>query len=474
MSGEVRPSSASDEKILAMRRLYQYGEGSFREKCQNFYRQGKFMEDYEDEAPLPGPYRHYFTTYHDLNTPQLRGYFTWRKYLREGEYLPVAASFAYVYLYELLCGIGTSSPEESLRKMQEFETGFLDAGYGDERMRTNLHHWEFESCVVHNMPEEMAEQFADREIRRRDRALGVLKKPAEYSDEEIVEALACLDGDKISQSPVIKDHRETGIRLFASLWRIASERSAQTGEDLFASCFGEQKDFPWHPFANAVYWEPYPKPEMVYELKDGSRTYRYLHGEWRVTRYDRLSFREDRFRGMLHEADAVFRRGLKAGRYLREKESGQWAKLFALLAVEQEKRAAEEAARPKITIDLSSLGQIRADADVTRDSLLTEEERREMDGAAQSGQNERAAGNPGTETGIAAGGEYRAILRKLLRGESVREDLKAQHRMASVVADAINEALFDEIGDNVVECDGDTITLVEDYRADLKQMTGME
>ena len=42
--------------------------------------------------------------------------------------------------------------------------------------------------------------------------------------------------------------------------------------------------------------------------------------------------------------------------------------------------------------------------------------------------------------------------------------------MPSVVADAINEALFDEIGDNVLTCEGDEITLVEDYREDLESI----
>ena len=39
--------------------------------------------------------------------------------------------------------------------------------------------------------------------------------------------------------------------------------------------------------------------------------------------------------------------------------------------------------------------------------------------------------------------------------------------MPSVVTDTINEALFDEIGDNVLECDGDEIALVEDYREEV-------
>ena len=38
------------------------------------------------------------------------------------------------------------------------------------------------------------------------------------------------------------------------------------------------------------------------------------------------------------------------------------------------------------------------------------------------------------------------------------------------VADAINEAYFDEIGDNIVECEGDLLALVEDYAEEVKQI----
>ena len=40
----------------------------------------------------------------------------------------------------------------------------------------------------------------------------------------------------------------------------------------------------------------------------------------------------------------------------------------------------------------------------------------------------------------------------------------------ALAADTINEVLFDEIGDNVLECTDDRITLVEDYREDLNRM----
>ena len=42
------------EQIRRMKNLYQYGSGSFRQICKNFYVQGKFMENYEDNVPWKG------------------------------------------------------------------------------------------------------------------------------------------------------------------------------------------------------------------------------------------------------------------------------------------------------------------------------------------------------------------------------------------------------------------------------------
>ena len=159
------------QRILDMMRLYEPGDGSLAQKCRNFYRQGRFMEDYEDDLPWLGTFDRYFPCYHDLNLRQLRGYFTWRTKLRQGQYRPTALSFAYIYLYELLCGIGTASAEDSLEKLLEFERCFLGAGYSDETMRRNLRRWVFEFAVLHDFPADRILQLADPDVLRRDNAL---------------------------------------------------------------------------------------------------------------------------------------------------------------------------------------------------------------------------------------------------------------------------------------------------------------
>ena len=65
---------------------------------------------------------------------------------------------------------------------------------------------------------------------------------------------------------------------------------------------------------------------------------------------------------------------------------------------------------------------------------------------------------------------YGQVLRMVLRGESPAQLLRSQMLPVSVAVDAINESYYDEFGDSILECDGEEIVLVEDYREDLEQM----
>ena len=59
-----------------------------------------------------------------------------------------------------------------------------------------------------------------------------------------------------------------------------------------------------------------------------------------------------------------------------------------------------------------------------------------------------------------------------MRGKPVKDWLAETHQMPTVAVDAVNEALYDEIGDSVLEWDGEEITLVEDYREDVLRLLG--
>jgi hypothetical protein len=62
------------------------------------------------------------------------------------------------------------------------------------------------------------------------------------------------------------------------------------------------------------------------------------------------------------------------------------------------------------------------------------------------------------------------IISLLLNDKSVDDIIAKNLSLPEVLADKINEVFFEEIGDNVVECDLGKITLIEDYRKDVERI----
>ena len=457
------PKEKIPERLREMKRLYEYGWGSEEARARNFFRQAVFMKDYEDDAPWDFSFVRYFPTYHDMDTRQLRGYFAWRAKVRSGEFRPIAGSAAYIYIYELLNGVGGDTPADCLKKLMEFDAGYLEPGLGDKRMRQNLRRWMLEFAVLHELPSETARQAADPAMIERDTALAVLRKPEIYPDEDVFSALCAFGGNKTADSPVITADPGRGRRLFADVWRSASAYRLRD-KDLFTLCFGERTRRPWRPLGNAVVYLP-EKPETRDYALDDSRSYHCRNGAWQVYSYDKTTFDPDRLRGFLHETDAGLRRYLKTGHSLRQKPEDAWADPFIAAVTEEDRRAALEASRPKITIDLSGLEKIRREAAGTRDSLLIEEETEEEEAPAVTAEADVQAELPLDEAQV-------SILRALLRGGDAAPVIRAHHLMPSIAADLINEALFDEIGDNVLLCEDDRLTLTEDYIEDLRLLLG--
>ena len=65
------------------------------------------------------------------------------------------------------------------------------------------------------------------------------------------------------------------------------------------------------------------------------------------------------------------------------------------------------------------------------------------------------------------------FVRLLIEGGAWKEYLREQHLFASVIVDSVNEKLYDEIGDTVLEMDGDVPQIVEDYIEELRQAAGI-
>ncbi|MBP5234123.1 MAG: TerB N-terminal domain-containing protein, partial [Planctomycetes bacterium] len=373
------PQTRLPERLRAMRHLFTYGRETNATRARNFYKQAKFMKDYEDDCPpedwpRQGDFVCYYPTYQDLTAEQLRGYFAWRARGRRGDWQPIATSAAYLYVYELLNGVGADSPGDALERLQAFIAGFIDSGVGEGSMRANVRRWALEYAVLQNLPPEKAREFADPKTLAQDAALAVLKDPAAHADGEVWDALRFFSVKNLPKSPVLAQRPEEGKRLFAAVWRAAYNERGRTRATFFADCFGEPQCRPWRPLANAVYHPRGRQGEREYALTP-CRSYRCEGGQWQEIAYEKRGFDLGPFHDLLLALDTRLRQHFKTGRYLSELDRHSWAAPYIEKALAAEAQAQAEAAKAKIALDLSGLERIRREAAVTRESLLTDEER---------------------------------------------------------------------------------------------------
>lgn len=489
------------EEIRDMMRLYDFSDASPAAKAKNFVRQGHFMASYEDRTSWDFDVSKYYTTYHDLNLRELRGYFSWRTALRRSSSTPISRSLAYMYISELLCGIGASSPRDVLRQLGRFEKNYVTT-WGGPAMLDFIRTCQKDYAILHGFGAEVAKKYLTSKQAYYDGVLSVLKNAASHTDGEVFEALCAFEDKRLMGTPVYKDDYTRGEKLFAQLWRRLCTQESEASESFFEKCFGRQEVRAWHPLREAVYWEELDAEDMDVVIGP-LRSYHLRSGRWSVKEYDPDSFHEDVIEQMVHGADRIFRIGLKARGRLQARSYEAWVEPHAQEVLdeylgeqraEQERaaaearRAEEEARRESVTIDFTELDKIRHDARVTRESLLTDEERESSEDQTNAEPPERPVSTESTQSDRAQGARAEEIqntpdtygldvqtlhiLDALLAGEDVHGQLEQMHAMASLVAEQINEAFFEEIGDMVVDSDGQTITLVEDYSDDVRNLQG--
>ena len=233
-------------------------------------------------------------------------------------------------------------------------------------------------------------------------------------------------------------------------------------------------------FPGAVFHAKSPEENRCYTVNP-VRSYECIAGAWYVLAYERELKQAQRLGALLRLVDHRMR--AYAG-YQPIKPPKKMTKWLAKIVDEEtegffaEKKAAE--AR-RVHIDLSQLGRIRADAAVTRERLMIPEE--EGDAAApipmaQSTSEDVSAVSPAVQEGTAStDAEVQTdeldtlldapelhLLRDLLTAAPLSW-VRAEGRILSVLVDGINEKLYDDFADAVIE--GEPPAVIEDYREEL-------
>lgn len=515
------------------------GAGRWLSEAELFYRQGLLMADFEDDCPYNGTFKSYFPTYNAMSDRQLRGYFTWRAQVRRGTVEETSTSFAFLYLYELICGIGVDDPLDGFKKIKAFWDAYRAFEPGIDRFARV---WLQDYAVFHGLDPELlrdsktvAFDNALIELRRAARGLAPAPAPSdlpparrktseptlplppdEAGEERLMTAINALSTYNLNNSRLDRSHHRDLRHVACAVYvRMARYYDTHRKTGIVASLFGEETAMPYTMFASAVFFAPERHEDCEYRL-DPIHIYRCQNGFWECMRIHGSRQKSSKLGEMMRACDQRLRLALDPTHPLKEEKVPKY--LAKIIDDEIVAWLSWDAAHQpvKIDIDLSQLGHIRSAAAQTREALLIDEEREDdvsMEAEATlieqpntesapsmtAGPGEMATRQdepdeptvsteefgvvapllvsvPAPVTPAAAEAANKlapaadAFLRALLERNTAQATLAAAQsgKSEDMLVDSINEALFDLVGDTVIEFGSAGPQIIEDYEADVR------
>lgn len=477
------------KEIGQMRELQRTPRGRTWSETRLFYEQARLMEDFEDNRPYHGQFQSYYPTYRTMTDRQLRGYFTWRARVRAGQVEQTAASFAYVYLYELLMGIGVEPGRKAFGAIEAFWKTYRQFDPGMDRYVPG---WLVDYVVEHDLPAELAASYAHLE---HDAAIAVLERaeksalaaappkgrrrqPTDFAAMgdgagEFAQAVCRLSSYRLDESRLYKERPEdVSCVLLAVYSRLTLHYRGSRTQGLTETLFGLRFAVRHVMYASAVRYEPGFHEDCVYELSP-TRRYVCKNGLWSCDSYHDGGARSAKLGQIVRAVDRQLRQALGYAHPLKDHAEAKY-----LVKIIDDEIAAylgwKQASAPRrVEIDLSKLAGIRSAAAVTREALLVDEEREDsaaegaqeavsMAAAEEAQQEAPAQADDVSNLGLSE--DETALLRALLDGRKYTGPGNV-----GLMVDAINEALFDLLGDTAIEfgADGEP-RLVEDYAEDVR------
>ena len=513
------------------------GAGRWLSEAELFYRQGLLMADFEDDCPYNGTFKSYFPTYNAMSDRQLRGYFTWRARVRRGTVEETSTSFAFLYLYELICGIGVTDPLDGFRKIKSFWGSYRAFEPGIDRFARV---WLQDYAVFHRLDPQLLSDsktvLFDKaliELRRAARDLtppstGKAPKrrkssepvlplpPDEAREERLMAAIDALSTYNLANSRLNRSHHRDLRHVACAVYvRMARYYDTHRKTGIVASLFGEETAMPYTMFASAVFFAPKRHEDCEYRL-DPIHIYRCQNGFWECMRIHGSRQKSSKLGEMMRACDQRLRLALDTGHPLKEEKVPKY--LAKIIDDEIVAWLSWDAAHQpvKIDIDLSQLGHIRSAAAQTREALLIDEEREDgtpteaestffeqpvvepasdviaqpvatampQDEADEPTVSTEQFGivapllapepAPSTTTPIDAATALDpaadAYLRALLEQDTAQaaSAVAQSGQSEDMLVDNINEALFDLVGDTVIEFGAAGPQIIEDYEADVR------
>lgn len=452
------PEEKLPAPLQAARSLEKGAARMYQNRRSLFLNQAKLLEFYKDDYEGEYISHCYYPTYDLLSNRELRSYFAWRTKVRNGDIQPSCSCFAYLYLYELINGIGTGTPVEGLHKMDDFAAAYKEY---ESSLMNYYANWRKSYIIYYNL----SDSFLGGEEREGEEAhMAVLDSAQEQTDDAIAAAVKQLAPGWLNRSKFYKTHQTDMDRVIVRVLRRMHQHYSTRSKRTFSEqLFGSRETYPVDLFCCAVFCDPLRHENSRYYITD-SHYYECRSGYWTETSCFIDSHKRRKLEDLIKTIDASLRVALNDGKPIKSPPQLKWVtkvieeEVAALLREKEQ----QEAASKRVQIDYSALAQIRREAAITQEKLATEEEmEEEVPPAVQPPppQPEALPGDcPLDKT------QYRLMQNLLYGGDT--SWVQREGKMVSVLLDSINEILYETFQDAVIE-DGQ---VVEGYIDELKEM----
>lgn len=452
------PEEKLPAPLKAARSLEKGAARMYQNRRSLFLNQAKLLEFYKDDYEGEYISHCYYPTYDLLNNQELRSYFAWRTKVRNGDIQPSCSCFAYLYLYELINGIGTGTPVEGLHKMDDFAAAYKEY---ESSLMNYYANWRKSYIIYYNL----SDSFLGGEEREGEEAhMAVLDSAQEQTDDAVAAAVKQLAPGWLNRSKFYKTHQTDMDRVIVQvLRRMHQHYSARSKRTFSEQLFGSRETHSVDLFCYAVFCDPLRHENSRYYITD-SHYYECRNGYWTETSCFIDSHKRRKLENLMKTIDASLRVALNDGKPIKSPSQLKWVtkvieeEVAALLETQKQ----QEAEAKRVQIDYSALAQIRREAAITQEKLATEEEMEEKAPPAVQPPPPQPEALPGDcpldKT------QYRLMQNLLYGGDT--SWVQREGKMVSVLLDSINEILYETFQDAVIEDE----QVVEDYIDELKEM----
>ena len=454
-----------------------------------FYKQAKFMEDFTDDYDHYEPLRMYSPSYQRLSYDQLRTFFTWRTQVQQGKFLDASPSYLFMYIYELLSGVGSRGPVDGLNKVMTLWQAYPELA---SIMDDYVAGWLRDYHIYYKLPHSFAEFVEKHGLRKHYKDLTLF----DLNPDTALQDWLDVGSYDIAKSALYKsgeENRELLRAVFFKAMEVVQQTIVGAGQNFEDMFYYRSSLVKWQPFDSAVFYPWYSQADREVQLSP-YQIYTCTDNRWTTRRMTPYKHLDDLAGYFVKDVELQLRKVLDFKGHFAVSTTklsvaeaviegmglsfGALSKLF----YDAVKAAYVELTRVVVTVDRQNLARIREEAEETQDKLIVEEttalpapvltQEKPLDAPPAAPviappQPTLAEESPWAAfKNLLTAVELDALKIAMENPQGVKPFADESGVMLEILADGINEKAMDTVGDNILEL-ADTMELYEDYVTDI-------